>query len=224
MLDSIGERVGPTLLQRMLRGIWTIDAWLRRRISVFEFTDEPRCIFRIALSCVPQEIVLRDGTVLPRGARMIDLHFWNEQLPPMPKKGLSLEWALQMSGCVELSLRELARYVQARSELDDVLVVRAKMWFDDQERQGQLDRICWHFGFEECPERPPDGFWGRLHLVGENVLISLMTSALGVKTSWRSTLSRGRRQFFMTRKMLMQRYGAASASLAPQIREADRAN
>src|SRR5262249_61089430 len=63
----------------------------------------------------------RDHLVPPRGIdRVIDLHLWNEHVPLMPKQGATIAWARRMCFCIEVSLRELAKHLMARPELDDI--------------------------------------------------------------------------------------------------------
>src|SRR5262249_57804037 len=72
----------------------------------------------------------RDHLVPPRGIdRVIDLHLWNEHVPLMPKQGATIAWARRMCFCIEVSLRELAKHLMARPELDDISVIRANVTF-----------------------------------------------------------------------------------------------
>ena len=101
------------------------DAWLRRRQAVFEFTRHPSCIFRLDISRARQPLVLGDGTHVPPGQRIARLHFWNEQIPPVPKDGATIGWARQMQRAIDTSLSELARYLASRPDLGEVAVICA---------------------------------------------------------------------------------------------------
>jgi len=68
--------------------IFCVDRW---------FTHKPNCIFRAQLQRLHTEVVLSDGTLGRAGDRVIDLHFWNEQIP-IPAEGPSLAWGHQVSG------------------------------------------------------------------------------------------------------------------------------
>src|SRR5436190_8498887 len=68
------------VLERIVFGI---DAALRRWNSVIEFTTDPTCILRIRVDRLERPLVLTDGTSARAGERFVDLHLWNEQIPPM---------------------------------------------------------------------------------------------------------------------------------------------
>ena len=121
--------------------IFGLDRVLRRWQSVVEYTHDPTCILRIKFGRLDQDVVLSDGTAGHVGDRFIDLHLWNEQVPAMPKEGASIAWARQMSLCFQHSLRQLARYLAARSDLDDISLVRCTLEFAGRERNDQMVRL-----------------------------------------------------------------------------------
>ena len=106
------------------RIVFAIDAALRRWNSVVEFTTDPACILRLRLDRLERPLVLADGTCARAGERFVDLHLWNEQIPPMPKEGASIAWARHMHVCFLRSLQQLVRYLAARPDLDDIAIVR----------------------------------------------------------------------------------------------------
>ena len=61
--------------------IFALDRRLQRRGGVFEYSDKSDCIFRVQLSRLSSDVLLSDGTFGHVGDRVIDLHFWNEQIP-----------------------------------------------------------------------------------------------------------------------------------------------
>ena len=79
--------------------IFCVDRW---------YTHKPNCIFRAQLQRLHTEVVLSDGTLGRVGDRVIDLHFWNEQIPTIPAEGPSLAWGHQVSTSFGESLREFA--------------------------------------------------------------------------------------------------------------------
>src|SRR5262249_4408083 len=116
----VGSAVGGERHFWLEQLIFGLDGVLRRWQSVVEYTHDPACILRIKLGRLDQDFALSDGTVGHAGARFIDLHLWNEQVPAMPKEGASIAWARQMSLCFKHSLRQLARYLAARADLDNI--------------------------------------------------------------------------------------------------------
>src|SRR4029077_18662221 len=96
-------RSGRGWRRRSLRG--------ERRGGVFEYSDKSDCIFRVQLSRLPSDVLLSDGTFGHVGDRVIDLHFWNEQIPVPPRAGYSLAWACAFNRSIEESLRGLAEFL-----------------------------------------------------------------------------------------------------------------
>src|SRR5262249_55637306 len=111
------------------RLVFRLDACLRRWTLVTEYSPDPRCLFRVRLGHLDQDVALPDGTIAHAGDRVIDLHLWNEHVPLMPKQGATIAWARRMCFCIEVSLRELAKHLMARPELDDISVIRANVTF-----------------------------------------------------------------------------------------------
>ena len=72
--------------------IFALDALLRHQQAVVGYTSHPSCVFRLRVARARHTLVLRDGTRLGAGQRMIELHFWNAHIPPVP-----LSWYLILS-------------------------------------------------------------------------------------------------------------------------------
>jgi hypothetical protein len=188
---------------------------LRRWQSVVEYTHDPTCILRIKFGRLDQDFVLADGTAGHCGERFIDLHLWNEQVPAMPKQGASIAWARQMSFCFQHSLRQLARYLASRPDLDDISLVRCTMEFAGRERDDQMVRLIGRYGFELVPSATTVTIGERALRFGENIHISLMVLARNAAALRRDTLRRGRTRVFMSRKVLEQRYGGGAGGIDP---------
>jgi hypothetical protein len=183
--------------------VFGLDIWLRHWNSVFEYSDDPRCVFRIQISRLDYDINLADGTSSPSGSRIINLHFWNEHVPLIPKHGPTIAWARQMCFCFKVSLSELGRYLAAHHELDDIQVIRGDSAWGTREQSAQMARLCQHYGFEMAGEHKPATIMGRAHRLGDNILISLMLFALN--GDFGDPLHRERVQLFISRKSLGQR-------------------
>jgi hypothetical protein len=191
-----------------------LDSALRRRQSIVEYTPDPNCILRIKFCHVDADVVLADGSSVRAGDRIIDLHLWNEQIPAMPEQGASIAWARQMNLCFRRSLQELASYLAARSDLDDVALIRCTMAFGGPERNRQMVRLIGRYGFEPVSAATTPTMRERAHRFGENILISLMVLVRNAAALRRDTLRRGRTQVFLSRQALQQRYGGG-AGLGP---------
>lgn len=217
---NIGESLGRSPEQRTLKSllariIFRLDSALRRRQSIVEYTPDANCILRIKLCRIDAYVVLADGSSARAGDRIVDLHLWNEQIPPMAEQGASIAWARRMNLCFRYSLRELARYLAARPDLDDVKLVRCTMAFGGPERNRQMVRLIGRYGFEPVPAVARATMRERAHRFGENILISLMVLVRNAAALRRDTMRRGRTQVFLSRQVLQRRYGSAGVDLSP---------
>ena len=194
------------VLERIVFGT---DAALRRWNSVVEFTTDPACILRIRLDRLERPLVLADGTCARAGERFVDLHLWNEQIPPMPKEGASIAWARHMHVCFLRSLQQLVRYLAARPDLDDIAIVRCTLMFASCERDEQMVRLLGRYGFELVPGAGALTFSEGARRFGENIQISLIVLLRNASALRRDTLRRGRTRVFISRRALEQRYGGA---------------
>jgi hypothetical protein len=207
--DSAGPSARPRYSHpRLAEFVFALDARLRRRYAVVEYTRNPSCVFRLQIVRSQSELVLGDGTHLRRGDRIVQLHYWSEQIPPTPATGSTIGWARHMTQSLEISLRELARYLAARSDLSDVSVIRADAVAIMGRESGQLTRIMGRYGFEVVTPPEPLSFAERLHRFGENILVSLMIFAQNARAL--RSLTHGRVPLFLSRRGLERRFGSAA--------------
>jgi hypothetical protein len=185
-----------------------LDDHLRRRLGVIEYTHSPDCIFRMQVSKSPCQQALSDGTVLRRGDRVVILHLWNEQIRHFPEGGPTFSWARRFNRSFDISLRELAAYLAAHHELDDVVAVYADIALGSAQQSDQLIRIVNRYGFERANERDSVSLVERMHRFGENVLIVMMVFARNGAALRRDTLWRDRTLVLLSRRHLEQRYGS----------------
>ena len=205
--DSAEQRMWPRHSHRWLAELlFALDARLRRRQAVFEYTRDRRCVFRLDLGRSPRALVLRDGTRVHPGQRIARLHFWNEQIPPLPENGPTIAWARQMQQAIATSLAALARYLVSRPELSDIAVVYGDVPSGTRAQSEQLARIMAYYGFETIaePERLPIA--ERVHRFGENILISLIVLASNAAALRGDTLKRVRVPIYLSRRVLEKRF------------------
>jgi hypothetical protein len=186
-----------------------LDDRLRLRHGVIEYTNSSECLFRIQLVTSDESYVLSDGTCIRRGDRVANLHVWNEQFPCFAGKGPTFAWARRVNQAFELSLRELADFLDGRRELDDVVAICANMSLEPAERSAQLVRFVGRFGFEPIAEASSRSFRQQMHWFGENILISMIVIARNAAALRADTLRRDRTLVFLSRRELRQRYGLA---------------
>jgi hypothetical protein len=192
--------------------VFGVDAVLRRRNCVFEYSSDQQCILRISLSHLDSDVALNDGTRGRAGDPIIELHLWNEQVPASPKQGASIGWARQMHLCFSRSLAELAQYLAIRPEHNDISIVRANLALGGSKETQRMARLISRYGFEPMACSAPAIGFERAQRFGENVLISLMVLAHNAAALRRDTLSRARLEAWLSRRRLEQRYGGLSRS------------
>lgn len=133
----------------------TIEALLRRYYGVFEFTTDPRCIFRLSRSRSPRDVTLSDGVCIHKGDPLLVLHFRNEQLAAALGQDATLQTGLVLLRGLRHSLRLLADYLQRPDAPDEVRALYAEFGFVQSERAEQLQRMVSRVGFDFIPgERP----------------------------------------------------------------------
>jgi hypothetical protein len=207
MWDSTVRRMqSPYSHPWLAQALSAFDAQLRRRQAVFEYTRNPNCVFRLEIGRARRALLLGDGTCVCAGARVARLHFWNEQIPPLPPRGATIGWARRMQAAIALSLRELARYLAARPDCGDIGVICADVPSATGRQRQQLARIMAHYGFEAAPKRERLPLGERLHRYGENILISLIVYARNAGALRADTLARVRVPIHLSRRILEKRF------------------
>ena len=196
----------------LAEGLSILDARLRRRQAVFEYTANPACVFRLDVTRSPRSLALRDGTRVHCGQRIARLHFWNEQIPPVPKGGTTIAWARQMQRAIATSLRELSSYLRSRPDLNDIAAICADVPAATRTQSEQLARIMGRYGFEAIaePEHLPIG--ERLRRLGENILISLFVLAHNPRALRHDTLKRVRLPIYLSRRVLQREFDCLGES------------
>jgi hypothetical protein len=102
--------------------IRAIDCSLRKLKNIFEFCDDPDCVFRVSVSDLSSPLHLRDSEV-PAGSKVLELHFWNEHIPPMPRQVLGISWAVKFRRRVTTSARLLGNSIREDPRMAGVQAV-----------------------------------------------------------------------------------------------------
>jgi hypothetical protein len=205
------EHPVPCSHPKLAEALFALDAVLRRRHEVVEYTTDPLCIFRLDIARSCRECELPDGTRLHTGQRIVRLHFWNEHIPPAPPNGATIGWALGMQRRIALSLHELARYLSSRPGLGDIAMIGGDVPCGTRAQSRQLARIMAHYGFQTVAEDEDQLTLGeRAHRFGENILISLIVFVQNSGALRIDSLNRVRVPVYLSRRSLEERFGAMS--------------
>jgi hypothetical protein len=194
-----------------------VDWRLRRRLGVSEYTRSSDCILRMQIIRNTDHLRLIDGTCLRPGDRIIDLHFWNQQVPLMSRTGATLGWARRMNEGFGRSLHELAHHLAARADVDDIVAIRAVAALGAEARGDKISRILSRFGFDIVVQRDAPSIMKQIRRLGENILISFIVLAYNPRALRPDTLSRDRVYGYLSRSMLDQRYRTAKSKDARQL-------
>lgn len=195
----------------LAEAVFALDAQLRRRQAVAEYSAHPVCIFRFDIARSRRRVRLADGTRLEPGQRAARLHFWNEHIPPVPQNGTTIRWARQMQKAISLSLHELALYLASHPDLNDVRMICGDVPSATREQWRQIEHIMAYYGFETVMESERLPLRERVHRLGENILISLIVFARNAVALRLDTLNRVRVPIYLSRRILESRFGNSTA-------------
>ncbi|MEJ2374949.1 MAG: hypothetical protein P8Y53_02150 [Pseudolabrys sp.] len=205
-LSNHGTVSSGALLEHAVFGL---DRWLRRWHGVYEYTDDPICMFRVNRCEAERALSLADGTRIHPGDPILNLHLWNEHMPPMPHDGATVAWARQMRSAIDTSLRELADWLSHRADHADIAALRADMRLGTVAQTQQLIRIAARYGFEPMDCRAESG---SLRDFGENILMYLLVLAANPAAIRTDVLRRDHALVYVSRAALERRYGGTQAS------------
>ncbi|HZD91909.1 MAG TPA: hypothetical protein VE224_17550 [Pseudolabrys sp.] len=191
--------------------VYGLDRWLQRRQGVFEYSEDPACIFRIQRSQAEERVTLSGGVHIEPGDPVLNLHMWNEHIPLMGQEGASVAWARTTSRSIRKSLAQLTDYLNANPEFRDIAALRGDMRLGTPEQSAQLSRLAAHYGFEAAgePVTAGDSRAGGLHHIGENILIFMLVLATNPVAVGAPVLRRGHKLVYLSRAALERRYGRA---------------
>ncbi len=192
-----------------------VDAMLRRRHGIVEYSDAADCMLRYSLARAKRARTLSDGASVVAGAPVVEIHYWNERLPVIPREGSYSGWAAQFAGRLVGSLHLLGEKIERDPKFDGVVAFSGAPAFARGSRNGlQLARICRRIGFDILEPEAATGLGGRLHAFFDGVLVWALVWAFnraGLKTRG---LAHGRHEIWMSRAKFLSLYGARAQGAA----------
>ena len=188
-------------LRRLVRAA---DAALRRIGGVSEFETADDGLLRIAEGHAEHDFVFRDGTHVRHGQSVIDLHLWNEHLPPFPYGGLELGWKKRVRQQLMASLHRLAFRIVGDVRLQGAQALRMTICIPILGQQSLLARLLISTGFEagELASRK-----NAILRFLDNIWVWLLTWTYNPRAlvGWR--FNRTRAEFWMSRARCLALYG-----------------
>ncbi len=184
--------------------IHAIDRLVRRRSGVFEFCENPDCLFRVSVGIAAYPLHVPGGEI-PAGERILELHFWNEHIPPLPSTGPSLSWAVRFRRLVAVSTHCLAQAMRNDPRLAGVRAVGGVTPLFTPGDGSAAEGIFRRLGFAVTPHRNP---LGRFMEFWEEVYAWLLMWTFTGKNQKRPSLRTLRRSdFWMSADRFLRLYG-----------------
>jgi hypothetical protein len=202
----------------MQTAVFSLDRWLCRLTGVHEFSSDPQCLFRIQFVRLDAAVELTDGTRLAPGDRVLELHLWNEHVPPMKHRGPTLAWACHTDRVMRRSLRELAGYLATQPRLRDIRALFADMRVNGSFQSGHAARILARYGFESIPGDSDRR--GVLHRLGDAIYIVMLATVTHPLAPRNAVLHLRKVRMWLSRAVLEQRYAGAGTrrvAAAPRL-------
>jgi hypothetical protein len=193
--------IGGHFLRRLVR---VTDAALQRIGGVSEFETADDGLLRIAEGHAERDFVFRDGTHVRQGQAVIDLHLWNEHLPPFPYGEPKLGWTERVRQRLMGSLHRLAIQIADNAPLQGAQALRTTISIPILGRQNLLTRLLIGTGFEagELASRT-----SAILRFLDNLWVWLLTWTYNprARAGWR--FRRTRAEFWMSRARCLALYG-----------------
>lgn len=182
-----------------------IDALLRTCYGIREFTDDPDCLFRIALDRAREPVTLSDRTQIDRGRTVGALHLWNEHLRRYSARGPDLGWACDMRQRIRHSLRLLTDHIERDSASCPVQAFRVDTTWSSRRGSGQIRRVAARYGFEVVEHSP--SMLRQVRALGESVHAWALTRAFNPSALPRQPFLRDHHELWISRSTLLHIYG-----------------
>lgn len=188
----------------MRRLIRAFDRWLSDVEGVFLFVEDPKGVLRLRWATTDREIALPEGRV-PKGTQILEIHLWNDHLPPMPEEGADLAWGLKMERGFVRSLHRLAQEIEANPAYAKVPALRGTTVLLNPADPSGGETLMARLGFTTLPSPLSLGGFGDFW---ENFYSWWLMWAYNEATLRNRGMLRLRRMdLWMSRKRLLALYG-----------------
>ena len=185
--------------------IQALDRLLRRYYGVHEYTDDPGCIFRIALGTAGTDLTLQPGMLVRSRDTVAELHLWNEHLPLVSPDGPNMAWGALVDRRIRHSLTLLADHLAAYPH---VVAVHGETAFGCQMGPRQMRQFARRYGFEIIGGSPT--LRSRVRHFCDDFLFWGLTQAFNPYGLKGKPIHRPRFNIWISRTELQQRWSAAA--------------
>ena len=168
------------------------------------YWDDPDSFFRAQIARASGDIVLPD-TLIPAGAKVLKLHFWNEHMPVIPPEGPDLAQALHASRMIVGSFRVLARELHRDPRMAGIQALGGATVLFAAGDDSSGEKLFKRLGFTIFTHQ---NRLGRLGEFWENLYTwALMWSYNAVSLRQRRFLALRRTESWMSTDDFLRRYG-----------------
>jgi hypothetical protein len=190
-------------LQGLIR---RLDATIRRRAGIIEYSSSPACCLRVVVAYAEVDMKLSDGVVISRGDPILDMHFWNERLP-QTSTSPGLAFGGRFGRQLVRSFVDLAAAVDADPRLRGAVAIRARLAFAGDRKREERRRFGHWFDFEGAEETGKPPLTRRLHDAAEDVWLVLLTWTYNPGSLRTRRAMRRREDLWISKSKLLERYG-----------------
>lgn len=186
-------------------GLRLIDHALDFYYRPVTFSEAPGCILQLSRGHASRDVQLRDGMTIAAGTPVLALHFWNERLSEWATSGLSV--GPMMVGGLRMSLRELATYLAAHPEYDDLTAIVGEIGLFPGDRTDGFREFMKYLGWEVFGTGQPG--WNMLSRTFWDNAFSwgMMWTYNPTSLANKRFKEIERHQIWASRDQLMKRYG-----------------
>lgn len=203
------------------QAILALDLLLRHLLGIFEYSDSPDCLLRIAVTRSASDRALPGAIAARKGQTLIELHLWNEHVTSSLAGRLHFGRAKVIVAEFRRSLEFLAQYLDAHPEIDESALVHARMPISSGDSMEKVEAFARIFGFCVTCTQPHGA--ARLHDYFEDFLIRWLVRAFNPARALKSAPHLQRAEFWMTRQALLERYAAPAPPKPARTAERRRA-
>lgn len=174
-------------------------------MQIVEYSRSPHCVFRARVMPAPRTLTVPGG-VVAAGEPVLELHLWNERVPPLPPEGPTVAWAVRGARLMQASFRELAGLMEQDARFEAVAAVGGTNWLFSADGRLGAEAVLERMGFEvsEQPDRGLSGAFERLYGW------ALMWSYNPVTARPARLRSMRRATFWATREQFLAHHGGRS--------------
>jgi hypothetical protein len=183
-----------------------LDLLLRRIYGIRPFSDDPRCLIRMAAGFSDRNVPLSDGVAVVPGDAVVKMHLWNERLPRIPRGGADLAWGHEAHRRTLASLAMLAEELE-QSRWSRVKAVHAELTVAGQRQAWLWSRMMGRYGFDVFEPGAAAGWPARARRLGEDLLAWALTWVFNAASLRGRPLRRNRLSCWISRRRLLEMHG-----------------